>query len=353
MAKNQSTDDNKVEAEELKPIAGDNTVNSSKDTNLKADNLKTQVKNPNRVFKPSHKATFISLIVIAVILGVNAIVVIVLLSSSSTKKSSQPSQLINLTPKDLNSLGVSTSQIGNSKDKLVINPSTEFNSALTVAGNVQIGGQLNLNSSFSASNANFTQLQAGNTALSSLNVNGSSTVGTLSSRGNVNVQGDAYFQGNVNVGQVLTVDNNVAVANNLSVGNILTAKTVDTSNLIISGPFAFGSHIVTSGGSPTFSDGAALGVNGTASISGDDASGVVDLNIGTGAQSGTLAHIQFNSSYVSVPVVVITLVAISSTNSLSVPSIYLSDLTVDGFTINDNGSLPNGNFAVNYEVMQY
>lgn len=348
MAKQTINDQNtSPEAEALEPLDNDNDNKTSKssDVNEVVKDVKTQPKSKRIVYRPSHRATFISLGVIIVILAINATVIGFLISNQSSKSSKSNVSSINLTPNVLSKLGVNSSQIGNANEQLIVDPNAQFNSSLAVAGSVKIGGQLHLNSTFTATNANLTQLQAGNTALSSLNVNGNSTVTDLSARNNLSVQGTADFQGNVNVGQLLTIDQSAAVANNLSVGNVLTANTIDTSKLIISGPFSLGDHIVTVGSTPTIHSGNALGSNGTVSISGDDAAGIVNINTGTNATSGTLFYLTFNSSYSTTPVIVITPVGVGG-------SFYVTNPSSNGFNVMVGNNLPVGNYSIDYIVEQ-
>ena len=349
MAKqNIETQNSSPEAESLDPLEGDNEIKTSKtsDTNEKLKDVKSQPKSSSRiVYRPSHRATFISLGVIIIILTINAVVIGILISNQSNKSSKNSLSTINLTPNILSKLGVNNSQIGNSNEQLVVDPNAQFNSSLAVAGSVKIGGQLHLNSTFTATSANLTQLQAGNTALSSLNVNGNSTVSDLSARNNLSVQGTADFQGNVNVNQLLTVDQSAAVANNLSVGNTLTANTIETNRLIISGPLTLGDHIVTSGNSPTVQNGNALGNNGTISISGDDAAGIVNINIGTNASSGSLFYLKYNSAYSTLPSVVISPVGVSG-------SFYITNSSTQGFNVMVSNNLAVGNYSINYIVEQ-
>lgn len=339
--------DTEPAAESLKPKTEEETV-----TKLDKDKLNRHTLDPKekqkhlKTFRPTHKATFIGLGVVVIILLINAGVLVFLLKSESTKNKNLEDKGVSISPAILSKLGVNDAQIGSSNEQLTVDPTAQFNSGVNVAGNVKIGGQLHLNSTFSANSANLTQLQAGNTSLSALNVNGNTTESNLSLRGNLGVSGPASFQNTITVGQILTVDNSAAIANNLSVGGEITANTIATNNLILSGSFVFGSHIQTSGSSPSVDQGgSALGDNGTVSINGDDAAGTVDINIGVNAKAGILARVTFNSAYSAMPRIVITPIDIGA-------NFYIVNPSTSSFEIAVNSGLPPGGYALDYLVEQ-
>lgn len=335
------------ESEALKPRSNDVTVAKIDEGGASHHALNASEKQHHlSAYRPSHKATFIGLGVVVIIIAINAIVLAFLLNSKNTKTNSINDKGVTISPAVLSKLGINNAQLGNSNEKLTVDPNAQFNSGLTVAGDVKIGGQLQLNSTFSASSAKFTQLQAGNTSLSSLNVNGDATESNLSLRGKLGVAGPASFQSSVSIGQILSVVNSAAIANNLSVGGEITANTIATNNLILSGTFVFGSHIQTSGYAPNAGPGgSALGNYGTVSISGDDAAGTVDINIGTNAQSGVLARVAFHTTYSSMPRIVITPVGVGA-------DFYIVNPSTSGFEIAVNSTLPPGGYAIDYIVEQ-
>jgi len=339
--------DSEPEAESLKTKADAETVVKTDTEKVNRHNLDAKEKQKQlKTFRPSHKATFLGLAVVIVILLINAGVLAFLLKSEATKNKSVQDKGVSISPGVLAKLGVNDAQIGNSNEQLIVDPNAQFNSGLNVAGNVKIGGQLHLNSTFSASSANLNQLQAGSTTLNALNVDGNTTESNLSLRGNLGVSGPATFQNTITVGQILTVDNSAAVANNLSVGGEITANTIATNNLILSGSFVFGSHIETSGASPSVNPGgSALGSNGTVSINGDDASGTVDINIGVNAQAGILARVTFHNAYSGMPIIVITPIGIGA-------NFYIVNPTTSGFDIAVSSGLPPGGYAINFLVEQ-
>jgi hypothetical protein len=313
-----------------------------------------------RTYRPSHKATFISLVVVAFILAVNAVIIGFVLQNKIKTNNQATAGQVTVSSAALNKIGINNSTIGNSGVKLVVDPNAQFNSNITVAGNTNIAGQLNLNGKFTADNTNITQLQAGNTSLSQLEVNGSTTLTTLSLRNNLAVAGTSQLQGTVTIGQLLTVNNNIEVSGNLSVGGVLTTNSFSANSLTSSSALTVDGHIITGGAAPTIGPGNALGSNGTTSINGNDTSGTISINIGINASAGTLASLAFHRQYSSIPHVIITPVGNSINPSNIAADFYVYNVTINGFSIGVagvanptvNGGLPNGGYAIDYMVEQ-
>jgi hypothetical protein len=295
-------------------------------------------------YKPSHKATFVGLAVVVVILVINAGVILYLMQSQGSSLFSANKAEVTISSEVLDQLGVSRNTVGVSDAELVVNPRASFNGTVTMGSDVSIAGQLNLNNKLLSADASLTKLDAGDVTIEQLNVNGDSTISNLNLREGLIVVGTTQLQGSVTISQLLTA-NSINVANNLSVGGTLSAQTFHASNLTSDTTLTIGGHIITRGSAPGVSPGSALGNNGTVSISGSDAAGTVAVNIGTGGGDGILAYVSFNQSYSSIPRVVVTLVG-QSDGSLY---IYRS---ATGFTIGHNAPLSPGGYAVDYIVMQ-
>ena len=337
---------NEPEAETLKPRDGGNGIESQpKPENKVAKHSISESEKHKRLraYRPSHKATFIGLAVVIAILVVNAGILTFLLKKSSNNALSDKG--VSISPAVLSKLGVNNSQIGNTNEKLIVDPTAQFNSDLTVAGNTSIGGQLILNSTFNTSNANIAKLQAGNVTVNNINVNSNTTTSTLSTRGNFSVSGTAQFQNTVTVGQLLSVNGNTAIANNLSVGGQMTSSSVAANSLALSGSIQLGGHIITSGSAPNVGPGGALGSYGTVGVSGDDTAGTLSFNVGAGSTSGTAVRVAFSSAYSHTPIIVVTPVDFAA-------NVYISNATPYGFYLNIGSALPYGGYSVNYIVMQ-
>jgi cytoskeletal protein CcmA (bactofilin family) len=312
-------------------------------TNEKANRLR------HRTYRPSHRATFIGLAAVVLILAINAGILAFVLESKG-KSSNLAAGQVSISSAALSKIGVNSSTIGNSGIELMVNPNAQFNGKLTVAGDVSIAGQLKLNSTFVASNANLTQLQAGNTTLSQLNVNENSTLSSLNLRNNLAVTGTTQLQGAVTIGQLLTVNNNLTVIGNLAVGGGLSANSFSAHSLTSTSTLTIDGHVITGGLTPAVGPGPALGSNGTVAINGNDSAGLISINFGVGSGPGTLVNLAFRTQYGSVPHVVITPVGAVGSGC----SFYVLNLSVGGFGVGVNGcTLPTfGDYGVDYIVEQ-
>lgn len=306
---------------------------------------KLRVPSKRATYRPSHKATFIGAAVVAAILIINVIVFMFLVKSGNDTDTATNRNEVTLSSDALNGLGVSRNAVGNKGTELIVGPDSKFNGNVTIGNNVSIAGQLTLNSTFSASSANLTKLDAGNTSLGQLNVNGDGTISTLNLRKDLAVVGLSRLQGPVTMTQLVTMNSGLNVAGNLAVGGTLSARAFQASSLTSDTTLTIGGHIVTRGSAPNVGPGSALGSNGTVSISGNDASGTIGVNIGVGAGSGTLAQIAFRNQYGSTPHVVVTAVG------RGMGSLYVAR-TSGGFSVGTNDALAPGGYAIDYIVMQ-
>lgn len=296
-------------------------------------------------YRPSHKATFIGLAVVVGILAINAGIIAFVMKGQAKDGTTLNQEAVTLSPAALDKLGVSRNAVGTAGTELIVGPNSKFNGTLTVGSDVSIGGQLRLNSKFSASDASLAKLQAGDTSLQQVNVNGDATISSLNLRKDLTVLGLTRLQGPVTLSQLLTVNNNVNIAGNLAVGGTLSARGFQASSLVSDTTLTIGGHIVTRGAAPGFSPGSALSGADTASSSGNDASGTIAVNIGAGAaKSGIVGFISFSSPYSGTPHVVVTPVG------GGVSDVYINR-SASGFSIGV-GSISPGGHAFDYIVMQ-
>jgi hypothetical protein len=250
-----------------------------------------------------------------------------------------------ISPAVLDTLGVSRNAVGNAGTELVVGPNSRFDGTVTVGSSLSVAGDFKLNSKFSVNSASVTNLQSGDTSAEKLNVNGDASATNLTLRKDLIVTGVTILQGTVTMNQLLTVNNNLNVAGNLAVGGTLSARTFQASSLVSDTTLTIGGHIITRGSAPGISGGgAALGSNGTVSISGNDASGTVAANIGVGAGTGLVAQVYFKSQFASTPHVVVTAVGRSAD--------FYINRNSSGFGIYVSSPLPIGGLAFDYIVMQ-
>ena len=333
---NQS--DGSAEAEVLKPRSDTASASSAPSQPSAASAAK---KPRHRSYRPSHRATFIGLAVVVAILAINAVILELVLKKQAKNETLLTKGQVTISTADLNRLGIDRNAIGSSGVQLTVAPDAQFKGKLTVAGGTVISGQLTLNSKLSGTDANLTQLQAGETSVAKLNVNGDSTASSLNLRKDLVVSGLSQLQGPVTLKQLLTVNSNATITGNLSVGGVLSVNTFSVQSLVVNG------HLISSGAAPSVSPGGSIGSNGSVSISGNDAAGTVAINIGSGPNgNGLLANLAFRTVYASAPRVVISPVGLGA-------NFYVNNITTSGFSIGITGSLSVGaSFRINYIVEQ-
>jgi cytoskeletal protein CcmA (bactofilin family) len=295
-------------------------------------------------YRPSHKATFIGLAVVAGVLAINGAVISWLVNAQQAGGVGQNNDSVTLSADTLNNLGVSRNPVGNLGAVLTIGPDSTFNGKVTMGSDLTIGGKLQIRGDFTANSAVFTKLQAGEVGLEKLNVNGDGTITSLNLRKDLTVAGNSTFQSTVTMAQLLTVNNNLTVAGNVAVGGVLSARNFQANSLTSGSTLTVGGHIITAGTAPNVGRGAGTGNNGTVSISGNDASGTVAVNAGTGAGNGLLAQISFKSQYGNIPHVVITPVGQHA-------DVYVTR-TIGGFSIYASSAMSPGGYAFDYIIMQ-
>lgn len=296
-------------------------------------------------YRPSHKATFIGLGAVIAILAINAIVITFVIKSQSKSQSKVNTDQVTINQSTLDKLGVNRSSVGDLGALLTVGPNAQFNGTVTVGKDVSISGQLKLNSKFSANEASLTQLEAGNTAISTLNVNGDATATNLNLRKDLIVAGTSRLQGPTIMSQLLTVNNNANIAGSLAVGGTLSVNSLHVSSLTLDSNLTIGGHVITRGSAPSVSAGPCIGSNGTVSVSGNDASGTIAVNTGAGATGCVIVRLTFNTKYGNTPHVIVTPVG------SGVESVYTTNRTSSGFEIGVK-SITVGGHAFDYIVQQ-
>lgn len=310
----------------------------------KSDNTSTSLKKAfgkitkRGTYQPSHKATFVGIVVVIAILSINAGVIAFFLRKEEVSDSEINRSEVVINSEVLDSLGVNKTTIGTEGTSLVVGPDASFNGTLTVKDDVTISGQLNLNEKITATDASLANLDAGETNLTNLNVNGDSTTTNLNLRQNLIVAGSSQLQGPTTLTGLLTVGNSVNVTGNLAVGGTFSMNAFQTNTLVVGG------RISTRGNSPSVLKGDALASTDTVSISGNDISGTVAVNVGSGSRSGIVAYVSFASAYNTTPHVVITPIG------PGVSDFYVNRSS-SGFSIGV-GSISSGGHAFDFIVMQ-
>jgi len=341
--KPDSTNASGTPAPEVLSVQGEEPTTSSASAPV-PDSSKPKHSLRRTTYRPSHKATFIGLAVVAVVLSINGAVITWLVNAQQAGGVGEQQDTVTLSADTLDSLGVSRNPVGNLGAQLTIGPDSTFNGKVTMGSDLTIGGKLQIRGDFTDNSAVFTKLQAGEVALEKLNVNGDGTITTLNLRKDLKVAGNSTFQGPVTMSQLLTINNNLNVAGNVAVGGVLSARNFQANSLTSGSTLTVGGHIITAGNAPNVGRGGATGNNGTVSISGNDASGTIAVNAGTGAGNGLLAQVSFKNQYGNIPHVVVTPVG-------QYVNVYVTR-SIGGFNIYASGAMSPGGYAFDYIVMQ-
>jgi hypothetical protein len=269
------------------------------------------------------KIVNIYLVLFILLVGTGAAVVFVSLKPTKTVKETPIGKL---TQDQLSALRSNSTVVGDPKQTLDIQSNTIFEGQVlarndfSVAGSLKVGGSLSLPSITITGNGNFAQL---------------GVTGPLS------VGGDTALQG------ALTVQKNLSVAGTASFGS-LSVGGLSVTSLQVKSDFSISKHIITSGGTPGQANGPALGSGGTASVSGSDTAGSVNINTGGSPPAGIFITISFNQRFSATPHVVITPVGAAAG---SVQFYITRD--ANGFSIGSSNAPPAGsNFGFDYVVIQ-
>lgn len=245
-------------------------------------------------------------------------------SRDAAKKENESVSTTPLSDEDLEKLRQTDVKVGDPKQILSVESNAIFagkvliRDSLEVAGQIKVGGPLNLPGISVSGSSIFDQVQVNN-----LQISGSATV-----QGQLNVQANA------------------AISGDLTVGGTLSSARLNIEVLQLNQDIQLGRHIDAGGGTPGKTDGTALGAGGTASVSGTDTAGTVNINTGGGTVAGCFVTISFTQSF-SAPHVVITPVG-SAAGGIN----YYINRGTGSFSICTTNAAPVGqSFAFDYVVI--
>ncbi len=308
--------------------------------------LKATLKSRRSTYRPSHKGTFIGLAVVAAILAINGGVIwFVMKGNAPNADGGLNRSEVTLSAENLEKLGVSRNSVSDQGTELTVGPAATFHNKVRLESDVTVAGQLILNNTLNASEANLAKIKAGETVVNQLNVNNDASISTVNVRKDLVVAGASKFQGPITMTQLLTINNNANIVGNLAVGGSLSVRSFQASSLVTDTTLTIGGHVITRGSAPGVSKGGAVGSAGTVSISGNDVSGTVAANVGVGAVAGIVADVSFHNAYTNTPHVVVTAIGPNATG------VYVNR-SAAGFSIGVNSPMPPGGYAFDYIVMQ-
>lgn len=252
---------------------------------------------------------------------------IAFISYQQNKKSANQTTNVSTTPlsqQDLDKLRQTDVKVGDPKQILSVESNAVFagkvliRDSLEVAGQIKIGGPLNL---------------------PGLTVSGDTAFNKISAT-NLQVSGATTIQG------TLSVQNNLGVSGNLSVGGTITTPRLNVESLSISNDLQLTRHIDAGGATPSGSSGNALGSGGTSSVSGTDTAGTVSINTGGSPGAGCFITVNFTQKFGS-PHISVTPIG-SGAAGLN----YYVTRSTSNFSICTTNSPPAGqSFAFDYIVI--
>lgn len=240
---------------------------------------------PGPLRRYSHRLNIYLLFFILIIVVAGAVVVIIIMSSKTTKQDPSAITTQSLSSDTLKQLNSSDATVGDPKSILNVQSNAIFNGkvlirdSLEVAGQIKVGGPLSLPGITVSGESNFDQL----------NVNKALSIG-----------GDAGIQGG------LTVKKNAAISGSGTFGGAVTAPQISTSNLQLLGDLTLTRHIVAGGPTPGRTVGNAVGGGGTASVSGSDTTGSININTGSSPSAGCFVTVNFAQKFNATPHVLLT-----------------------------------------------
>lgn len=252
--------------------------------------------------------------------------VIALSVKASKGNNNTPIKVNSLTSAEIASLKGSTTVVGSSKQLLDVQSSSIFEGAILARNNLDVAGNIKV---------------GGNLSLPVLSVSGQTNLNGAAVGGDLTVAGTTDIQGQLTLHKGLTVQGTTSFGN-------LSAATLSVSSLQLSGDLSLNRHILTSGSTLSKSSGTALGSGGTASVSGNDTAGTININIGGSPAAGLFISVTFAHAYSTTPHVIVTPIG-SSAGGLQ----YYVTRSTTGFSVGTSAPATAGtNFAFDYFVVQ-
>lgn len=182
--------------------------------------------------------------------------------------------------------------VGDPKQILTVESNAIFGGTVLVRGGLEVAGAIRF---------------GGPLSLPGLTVSGTTNLDILQAQ-QLQVAGNTTIQGQLVVEQGITVNGNANVSGALFVGSLTVQDLQVGRDLIV------GRHLVSNGATPGKTNGSALGGGGTASVSGNDTTGTVNVSTGNSPGGGCFATITFTERYDNPPSVIVTPIGAATGN---------------------------------------
>jgi len=265
------------ESNSLEYAAGERKAEAQKEAASKPARSKPKLRD-----LVTHINIYLLLFILIVVLAVG----IVFVSMQRSKKlettievSTQP-----LTAEEIDKLKGSEAKVGDPKQTLAIESNAIFSGkvlvrdSLDVAGTLRVGGPLTLPGITVSGSSTFDQIQANNLTIS----------------------------GNANINGQLTVQSTLTVTGGATFGGPISAPQLSIQSLQLNNDIQLNRHIDAGGGTPGRTQGPAVGVGGTSSVSGSDTAGTITINTGGNPPAGCFVTVSFAQRFNDTPHVVVS-----------------------------------------------
>lgn len=258
-----------------------------------------------------------------ILIVVLAVFIVFIGMQRSKKELETPTiQTTPLTQETLDRLNSGDASVGDPKQTLSVESNAIFSGAVLVKGNLDVAGEIKVGGALN---------------LPGLSVSGSSTFDQITAN-QLAVSGNVGIQGAVNV------QNNLTVAGSATFNGPVSVPQLSVQSLVLEGDMVITRHISGGGGTPGLSGGNALGAGGTASVSGSDTAGTVAINTGGGPSPGCFATIFFAVRFNQTPHVVVTPVGAAAAGL----NYYITRNATSFQICTINGAPSGANFSFDY-----
>jgi cytoskeletal protein CcmA (bactofilin family) len=306
------------------PAADTGEVHAAPDQQAPAKKTIKAGKGKNLLLRITQKINIYLLLFIMILIISGAVLVILAVGGSKKDEPKIASQSIS--SETLRQLAEKDTTIGDPKQVLNVQSNAIFTGKVLVRDDLDVAGQLKVNGSLS---------------LPGVTVAGSAMMDQVQINKNLSAGGDANIQGQ------LSVKKGMSVSGNAAVGGTLTANQIATSGLQLIGDLTLTTHVVAGGPTPGRSNGASIGAGGTASVSGSDTGGTININTGTSPSVGCYVTVSFVKKYNSTPRVII-----SPTNSGAAVLDYYVTRSTTSFSLCAAGaSAPASNSTYSFDYI--
>ena len=231
-----------------------------------------------------------------------------------------------LTQEALKDLASKDTSVGGASQTLTIQGNAVIDGQTLMRGNLNIAGNLQTGGS----------IQGPNLTISGTSNLGTAQINTLQIANTLAIQGGTTMR-------------ELSVSGASTFNGPMTAAQITTSRLILSGnaSLEIPNHISFTGPSPNRTvNSDPLGSGGTASVSGSDTAGTVNISTGNSPQSGCMIRINFAQAFTKQPYVIISPVGNAASRTQ-----YYVDRDQAGFSICTSAPAPgNSSFGFDYFV---